>query len=82
VLGLFVTKENKDKMLVVDDAFSKILKIILSTFSLFPEMQNNCSLQKFFLTLLTSKTNANFRKWKPKKYFDKVNKPISNSYSL
>jgi hypothetical protein len=46
-------------MLARDDAFLEIMKIVLLTFSLFSEIQDNCSLQEsFFFSLQTSKTNT------------------------
>jgi len=52
----------KDKMLARDNALQKIIKIAHLTFSLFPEMQDNCSLQESLFSLLASKTYTNFKK--------------------
>jgi hypothetical protein len=37
-------------MLARDDAFLEIMKIVLLTFSLFSEIQDNCSLQESFFS--------------------------------
>lgn len=35
--------ERKAKMLAMDNAFQKIMKTVLLTFRLFPNVQDNCS---------------------------------------
>lgn len=54
--------ERKAKMPAMDNAFQKIMKIVLLTFRLFPNVQDNCSFEESLFALLTNKTNRNYRK--------------------
>lgn len=52
------------EMLARDDAFQEITKVILLEFSLFPNNLDIYSLQESLISLLESKINTNFIKWK------------------
>lgn len=57
-----IVMERKAKMPAMDNAFQKIMKIVLLTFRLFPNVQDNCSFEESLFALLTNKTNTNYRK--------------------